>query len=259
MSVPRTNFRAGDRVRGAEWFEEIRGVTGTVVEAMLVAGQDWAAQDLLVRFDRPVRIFDDEPPTWTFCHSAHNFEFSDESETAPGLPQDLAYSQSAPPPSLLPAHSEPLLPPTSLADNPRPEPRTGYAKKRRLLREHRRNMRIMDELVDEHGLSSELEERLVDETGNTNFFLGEDAHIDEDSDQGDPEALTSDTVLISSFARGCLGRNSRDEEGANQPRGHSQPLSWHTSRPKHLETPQPQDSMASWLHGRSYPPCSHEV
>ena len=59
MSVPRTNFRAGDRVRGAEWFEEIRGVTGTVVEAMLVTGQDWAAQDLLVRFDRPVRIFAD--------------------------------------------------------------------------------------------------------------------------------------------------------------------------------------------------------
>ena len=104
MSVPRTNFRAGDRVRGAEWFEEIRGATGTVVEAILVTGQDWAAQDLLVRFDRPVRIFDDEPPTWTFCHSAHNFEFIDESETAPGLLQDLAFARSSPLRPTPPAH-----------------------------------------------------------------------------------------------------------------------------------------------------------
>ena len=185
MSVPRTNFRAGDRVRGAEGFEEIRGF----VEAMLVTGQDWAAQDLLVRFDRPVRIFDDEPPTWRY-----NFEFIDESETAPGLPQGLAYSQSAPPPSLIPAHSDTLLPPTSLADNPRPEPRTGYAKKRCLLRDHRRNMRIMDELIDENGLTSELEERLIEETGNTNFWLGVDSVMDEPSDQEDPEALAKQRV-----------------------------------------------------------------
>ena len=61
--------------------------------------------------------------------------------------------------------------------------------KRRLLRDHRTNMRIMDDIIDEHGLSSELEERLVDETGNTNFFLGEDTDMDEDSDQEDPEAV----------------------------------------------------------------------
>ena len=177
MSVPRTNFRAGDRVRGAEGFEEIRGF----VEAMLVTGQDWAAQDHLVRSDRPVRIFEDEPPTLRY-----NFEFIDESETAPGLPQELAYSQSVPPPSLGPARSDPLLPPTSLPDNPRPEPRTGYAKKRRLLREHRRNMRIMEELVNENGLTSELEERLIEETGNTHFWLGVDSVMDEPSDQEDP-------------------------------------------------------------------------
>ena len=57
MPVSRTNFRAGDRVRGAAWFDEIAGVVGTVVEAVEVRGDDWAAQDLLVRFDRPVVIF----------------------------------------------------------------------------------------------------------------------------------------------------------------------------------------------------------
>ena len=67
--------------------------------------------------------------------------------------------------------------------------RTHYAKKRRLLREHRRNMRIMDELIEEHGLSSELDERLDDETGNTNFWLGDDSEMDESSDQEDPEAI----------------------------------------------------------------------
>ena len=55
-------------------------------------------------------------------------------------------------------------------------------------------MRIMDDIIDEHGLSSELEERLVDETGNTNFFLGEDTDFDEDSDQEDPEAVAKQRV-----------------------------------------------------------------
>ena len=41
-----------------------------------MTGGDWAAQDLLVRFDRPVSIFGS--PMWTFCHSAHNFEYIDE-------------------------------------------------------------------------------------------------------------------------------------------------------------------------------------
>ena len=52
MPVSRTNFRAGDRVRGADWFDEIAGAVATVVEAVEVRGHDWATQDLLVRFDR---------------------------------------------------------------------------------------------------------------------------------------------------------------------------------------------------------------
>ena len=83
MPVSRTNFRAGDRVRGAEWFDEIAGAVGTVVEAVEVRGDDWAAQDLLVRFDRPVVIFDE--PQWTFLHSAHNFEYIEEHHEAPGV------------------------------------------------------------------------------------------------------------------------------------------------------------------------------
>ena len=67
--------------------------------------------------------------------------------------------------------------------------RTHYAKKRRLLREHRRNMRIMDEVIEEHGLADELDARLDDETGNTNFWLGHDSEMDESSDQEDPEAI----------------------------------------------------------------------
>ena len=65
---------------------------------------------------------------------------------------------------------------------------TSYAKKRRLLRDHRRNMRVMDDVITENGLEQELEERLIEETGNTNFWLGHDREMDGDSDQEDPEA-----------------------------------------------------------------------
>ena len=68
----RTNFRAGDRVRGAAWFDAIAGAVGTVVHVAEVSGDDWVAQELKVRFDRPVVIFGE--PQWTFRHSAHNFE-----------------------------------------------------------------------------------------------------------------------------------------------------------------------------------------
>ena len=32
MASSRTNFRAGDRVRGVQWFDEIAGAVGTGVE-----------------------------------------------------------------------------------------------------------------------------------------------------------------------------------------------------------------------------------
>ena len=74
------------------------------------------------------------------------------------------------------------------------EPKTRYAQKRRLLREHRRKMRIMDELIEENGLGNALENRLIEETGNTNFWLGEDSEMDEASDASDPELELSDEV-----------------------------------------------------------------
>jgi hypothetical protein len=67
---------------------------------------------------------------------------------------------------------------------------TQYAKKRRLLRNHRTEMRIMQSIIGAHGLASELEEELLAETGNTGFPLGLDTEtggMDEDSDH-DPEA-----------------------------------------------------------------------
>ena len=80
MPVSRTHFPAGNRVRGAEWFDEIAGAVGTVVEAVEARGHNWAAHDLLVRFDRPVAIFDE--PQWTLLHSAHNFEYVEETHAA---------------------------------------------------------------------------------------------------------------------------------------------------------------------------------
>ena len=72
---------------------------------------------------------------------------------------------------------------------------TEFSKKRRLLRNHRMNMRIMQEVIDGHGLASTLEERLIDETGNNNFWLGEDSDMDADSDQEDPEAVAKQQVI----------------------------------------------------------------
>ena len=58
-------------------------------------------------------------------------------------------------------------------------------------------MRVMDDLIADHNLGQELEDRLIEETGNTNFWLGEDTGrggMDEDSDQEDPEAVLRQQV-----------------------------------------------------------------
>ena len=74
---------------------------------------------------------------------------------------------------------------------------TAYSKKRRLLRAHRRNMRVMDDVINENGLADELEDRMIEETGNTNFWLGEDSGMgmmDESSENEDPEAVAKQRV-----------------------------------------------------------------
>ena len=65
---------------------------------------------------------------------------------------------------------------------------TRYAKKRRLLREHRAEMRVMKRLIEDEGLEETLEDIMVEETGNTHFCLSSDSEMDEASDQEDPEA-----------------------------------------------------------------------
>ena len=59
---------------------------------------------------------------------------------------------------------------------------------RRLLRDHRAEMRIMEGLLDQHDLSSELDDLLIEHTGNTIFWLNEHEFMDEPSDAEDPEA-----------------------------------------------------------------------
>ena len=71
---------------------------------------------------------------------------------------------------------------------------TKYSQKRRLLRKHRVEMRIMVDLIEEHGLDAELEERTIAETGNTGFWLGESSDMDEDSEEEDPEATAKQRV-----------------------------------------------------------------
>ena len=71
---------------------------------------------------------------------------------------------------------------------------TAYAKKRRLLRAHREEMRIALDLLIEHGLEAEYESRLIAETGNTGFCLAYVEDLDEPSDVEDPEAALRDEV-----------------------------------------------------------------
>ena len=71
---------------------------------------------------------------------------------------------------------------------------TQYAKKRRLLRNHRIKMRVMEDILVENGLEEELDHRLMEETGSTNVFLGQDAFLDESSDTEDPEQQLRATV-----------------------------------------------------------------
>ncbi len=53
----------------------------------------------------------------------------------------------------------------------------------------------MDDLIHENGLDEDLEERLIEATGNTNFCLASDPEdMDEPSDAEDPEQQLRATV-----------------------------------------------------------------
>jgi len=67
-------------------------------------------------------------------------------------------------------------------------PATDYARLRRLLREHRQEMRIMDDLIVENNLELELVVCTIAKTGKPGFYLGIDEDMDIDSEEEDPQA-----------------------------------------------------------------------
>ena len=67
-------------------------------------------------------------------------------------------------------------------------------------------MRVMEEFIQERGLEEELEQRMIDETGNTNFWLGHTDYMDEDSEQEDPEAaLRQELADKNAFVEAAAG------------------------------------------------------
>ena len=63
-----------------------------------------------------------------------------------------------------------------------------YGRKRRQLREHRAEMRIMEGIIESCGQKDEMERLIIEETGNTGYWLGYDSDsMDEDSNGSDPE------------------------------------------------------------------------
>ena len=84
---------------------------------------------------------------------------------------------------------------------------SGYAKKRRQLRSHRVEMRVMENLIKEEDLEEEMLDRICDETGKaTSWFLGHSDSMDESSDQEDPEAaLRQELADKSAFVEAACG------------------------------------------------------
>ena len=68
---------------------------------------------------------------------------------------------------------------------------TPYAKKRRFLRDHRVQMRVMEDVLEHHGLTEEYRAEVMDEMNNVPFWLGFDVGpggMDETSDTEEPGA-----------------------------------------------------------------------
>ena len=67
---------------------------------------------------------------------------------------------------------------------------TSYAEKRRLLREHRAQMRVMEDVIDRHNLTEEYELEVQFELDTSVFWLGYDHGpdgMDEESECEDPD------------------------------------------------------------------------
>ena len=73
---------------------------------------------------------------------------------------------------------------------------TGYSKKRRLLREHRDLLRIAEDVLNDHDLTEEYEERAAEETSGP-YSTASINEMDEESDAEDPElALRTENMLL---------------------------------------------------------------
>ena len=62
-----------------------------------------------------------------------------------------------------------------------------YAYLRRMLRAHRVELRLARDLLDDHGLSDEFQDLVVQETGNNSYWLGFQPHVDGPDSAPDPE------------------------------------------------------------------------
>ena len=97
---------------------------------------------------------------------------------------------------------------------------TGHAIKRRLLREHREQMRVMDHVICQNELDAAVEDLMIQQTGNTCFYLGWDSELDEPSDAEDPEqelrAAAADQSAMVQAVQGALecGKVLQDMEQA---------------------------------------------
>ena len=98
---------------------------------------------------------------------------------------------------------------------------------RRLLRAHRAQMRVMETLLDHEDLGDELDNMLVEFTGNSIFWLGQHDFMDEGSDAEDVEAVLvaenaalreaaadQSTMLLAAQQALECGRLQRDVEQA---------------------------------------------
>ena len=71
---------------------------------------------------------------------------------------------------------------------------TGYSQKRRLLREHRKTMRVMQGIIQEYGLHGQYSEALQADTAQ-DWWPGPDyEELDESSDVEDPEKKARDDL-----------------------------------------------------------------
>ena len=73
---------------------------------------------------------------------------------------------------------------------------TGYSQKHRLLREHRKTMRVMQGIIREHGLHGEYSEALQSDVDLAqDWWPGpDDEELDEASDVEDPEKMARDDL-----------------------------------------------------------------